>query len=543
MGPLDRTWDYVIAGGGTAGCVLANRLSEDTGLSVLLLEAGGSGRDIRVEVPLLIGKVMGNPAFDWKWHSAPEPHLGGRVLPLPRGRMLGGSSGMNGMVYVRGHRTDYDGWAAAGCPGWAWADVLPWFMRSERAEGPPMQGHGSSGPWINADPGVRWPVLDAWLDAADQAGIPRTDDYNGGENEGAAYCRASIHRGRRQSTEKAFLRPARGRANLTVLTGALVRRLMVEGRRVTGVEVAHRGRVAVVRAGREVVLSAGTYASPAILERSGIGQADRLRDLGIAPVHDLPGVGENLQDHWQIRVQHRVHDTPTLNALGGSAVGRAAMAAVWAVARKGPMAAQPPLLTAFTRVTDGAPAPDLQIHVSAASYDRVGGPLHPWPGITSSACILRPAARGHVHVTTPDPDTQPEILSNLLGHPDDREIAVRGVALVRRVMAQPAMARFRPEETSPGPDTRDRDALLDYARRVVSTVFHPVGTCRMGDGPGAVVGPDLSLIGLVGLRIADASVMPLIPSGNTAAPTVMIAERAADLIRADRTAARRIDAA
>jgi choline dehydrogenase len=536
MGPLDRTWDYIIAGGGTAGCVLANRLSQDPGVSVLLLEAGGTGRDIRIEVPLLIGKVIGNPAFDWMWKSAPEPQLGDRVIPLPRGRMLGGSSGMNGMVYVRGHRTDYDGWARAGCPGWGWGDVLPYFMRSERAEGPPMQGHGTDGPWINADPGVRWPVLDAWIDAAEQAGIPKTDDYNGGENEGAAYCRASIHRGRRQSTEKAFLRPARGRANLTVLTGALVRRLSVEGRRVTGVEVAHRGRVAVVRAGREVVLAAGAYASPAILERSGIGQADRLRALGIDPVHDLPGVGENLQDHWQIRVQHRVHDTPTLNAVAGSFVGRARMAALWAVARKGPMAAQPPLLTAFARVTDGAPAPDVQVHVSAASYDRVGGPLHPWPGITSSACILRPAARGHVHITTADPSAQPEILSNLLGHPDDQEIAVRAVALVRRIMAQPAMARFRPEETSPGPETADRDALIEYARRVVSTVFHPVGTCRMGQDAGAVVDPDLRLTGLSGLRIADASVMPLIPSGNTAAPTVMIAERAAELIASARRA-------
>lgn len=537
MGPLDRTWDYVIVGGGTAGCVLANRLSEDAGVSVLVLEAGGSGRDLRIEIPLLIGKVIGNPAFDWMWTSAPEPHLGGRVLPLPRGRMLGGCSGMNGMVYVRGHRSDYDGWAAMGCTGWGWAEVLPWFMRSERAEGPPMQGHGSGGPWINSDPGVRWPVLDAYLDAAEQAGIPRTADYNAGDNSGAAYFRASIHRGRRQSTEKAFLRPARGRPNLTVLTGALARRLVVEGRRVAGVEVAHRGRIAVVRAGREVVLSAGAYASPALLERSGIGQAARLKALGIAPVLDLAGVGENLQDHWQIRVQHRVENTPTLNALGGSLAGRIAMAAVWAALRKGPMAAQPPLLTAFATVTPGAPAPDVQIHVSAASYDRVGGPLHPWPGITSSACILRPAARGHVHIVTPDPEAQPEILSNFLGHPDDEEIAVRAVALVRRILAQPAMARFRPEETSPGPEVQDREALLAYARRVVATVFHPVGTCRMGVGPGAVVSPDLRLIGLAGLRIADASVMPTIPSGNTAAPVVMIAERAADMIRAARRAA------
>ena len=534
MSVFDKTWDYVIIGGGTAGCVLANRLSEDPRVSVLLLEAGDSGRDLRVEIPLLIGHVIGNERFDWLWRSAPEPHLNGRVLPLPRGRMLGGSSGMNGMVYVRGHRIDYDGWAEAGCAGWAWADVLPYFMRSERAEGPPMQGHGSDGPWINSDPGMRWPALDAYIDAAEQAGIPRTGDYNSGENEGVAYFRATIHRGRRQSTAKAFLAPARNRPNLQVVTGALVQHVQLSGKRVVAVEVLVNGALRLARAGREILLCAGAYASPAILERSGIGQAARLQALGIAPCHDLPGIGENLQDHWQIRLQHQLEGTPTLNAAGRSVFGRVKMAAQWALFRTGPMAAQPPLLAAFAAVTEGVAAPDVQIHVSAASYDRVGGPLHPWPGITSSACILRPASRGHVHVTSADPAAQPEILNNFLGHPDDLELAVRSVALVRRIMSQPAMARFRPQETSPGPEIQDRDALIAYARDVVATVFHPVGTCRMGQGPGAVVSPDLKLIGLSGLRVVDASVMPTIPSGNTAAPVVMIAEKAADLIRADR---------
>ena len=533
MSPFARVWDYVIVGGGTAGCVLANRLSADPRVQVMVLEAGGSGRDPRIEVPLMLGQLIGNPRFDWGWSTAPEPHLDGRVLPLPRGRMLGGSSCMNGMVYVRGHRIDYDGWAALGNEGWGWSDVLPLFMRSEAAAGPPMQGHGGDGPWRNSDPGVRWPVLDAYAEAAVEAGIPRTEDYNAGDNHGVAYFRATIHRGRRQSAEKAFLRPARARPNLTVLTGALAGRLVLEGRRVAGVEVLHEGGTQVARAGREVLLCAGAYASPALLERSGIGQPERLQALGIAPQHALPGVGENLQDHWQIRVQHRVHDTPTLNRIGRSLWGKAWLAARYLAFRSGPMSAQPPLLAAFATVTEGAPAPDVQIHVSAASYDRVGGPMHPWPGITSSACILRPESRGNVHAASADPRAQPEIVHNFLAAEADREIAVRAVELVRRIMAQPAMAQFRPEETSPGPDLRDRDALLAYARRVVATVFHPVGSCRMGRDPMAVVTPRLLLHGLSGLRIVDASVMPTIPSGNTAAPVVMIAERAADLIRAD----------
>jgi choline dehydrogenase len=533
---FDRSYDYVIVGGGTAGCVLANRLSADPSISVLMLEAGHNGRDIRIEVPLFLSYLIGNPRFDWLWKSEPEPHLDGRVLPLPRGRMLGGSSCMNGMVYVRGHRYDYDRWAELGNDGWSWDEVLPYFMRSERAIGETLQGHGRDGEWINSDPGMRWPVLDAYLDAAEQAGIPKTDDYNSGDNDGVAYFRASVHKGRRQTAEKAFLRPARGRPNLTVATGALASRLVVEGKRVAGVEVMHEGRRAVARAGREVILSAGAFASPALLERSGIGQAERLKAMGIAPVLDLPGVGENLQDHWQIRVQHRMHDTPTLNARANSMIGRALMGIEYFGFRKGPLAAQPTLLAAFTSVMEDAPAPDVQIHVSAASYDRVGGPLHDFPGITSSVCILRPESRGHVHIASADPAAQPAILNNFLATEADREIAIRSVELVRRIAAQPAFAAFRPQETAPGADAQGRKELLAFARKVVATIFHPVGTCRMGRDPMAVVTPDLKLRGLDGLRVADASIMPTIPSGNTAAPVVMVAEKAADLIRADRPA-------
>ncbi|MCI5076019.1 GMC family oxidoreductase N-terminal domain-containing protein [Oricola sp.] len=528
----EQTYDYIIAGGGTAGCLLANRLSEKPDTRVLMVEAGGSGRHPFIEIPLMLPKLLGNPRFDWMYKTAPEPHLGGRTITLPRGKVLGGSSAINGMVYVRGHRWDYDNWAAQGNDGWAWSDVLPYFMRSEGWVGEDLQGHGRNGEWKISDPGMRWPVLDGYLDAADEIGIKKTRDYNCGENEGAQYFQSLILKGRRQSTEKAFLRPAADRPNLTVVTGAMAERVVTDGRRATGLVFRQNGQSVTATATREVILSSGAYGTPALMERSGIGQADRIKGLGLEVVHDLPGVGENLQDHWHIRITHRVQNTTTLNGRAGSFFGKALMAAEYGLFRTGPMSAQPPLLAVFARVMEDAPAPDVQIHTSAASYDRVGGPMHDYPGITSSVCILRPESLGHCHATSTEPAEQPEIVHNFLATDYDCEIAARSVELVRKITAAPAMAKYAPQETSPGPAKTSREELIDYARQTVATTFHPVGTAKMGQGADAVVDAKLKVHGMDGLRVVDASIMPTIPSGNTCAPVVMIAERAADLIRA-----------
>ncbi|MFV0243759.1 MAG: GMC family oxidoreductase [Qingshengfaniella sp.] len=529
-GVIGGQWDYVIVGGGTAGCVLANRLSVNPKIKVLLLEAGGSDRTIRTEIPLLLSYALGHPAFDWGWISQPEPHLDQRRLALPRGRILGGSSTINGMVYVRGHAFDFDTWRDLGNDGWGWRDVLPYFIRSEAAQGAPQPGHGQAGEWAISDPGVRWDPLDAYIEAAVAAGIPATADYNSGENEGVAYFRAAVKNGRRQSTAKAFLRPVRNRPNLTVWTGAEVARLIVEGRAVTGVELIHGGTRRRVGAAREVILSAGAYASPALLERSGIGAPGRLGPLGIGVVHALPGVGENLQDHWQVRIQHKLQNTTTLNQWVNNYALRMLMGARYVLTRTGPLAGPPALLAAFARTRPDLPAPDLQVHVMAASYGRVGGPMDPFSGITSSVSLLRPDSRGTVHIKSKNDFEQPDIKHKFLESGGDAAAAQEAVNLIRRIAAQPQMARYAPEEIAPGRAVTGTDEIMDYVRQVASTTFHPVGTCKMGQDPMAVVAPDLRVHGLTGLRVADASIMPVITSGNTAAPVVMIAEKAADLI-------------
>ncbi len=537
MGRGVEAYDYIIAGGGTAGCLLANRLTRDPATRVLMVEAGGSGRHPYVEVPLALPRLIGNPRFDWCYQTEPEPHCHGRRIFLPRGRMLGGSSGINGMVYVRGHRYDYDSWAAQGNAGWSWADVLPYFMRSEGFDGPDLQAHGTTGEWRISDPGVRWEALDAYHAAAVEAGIPATDDYNSGENEGVQYFQALVWRGTRQSAAKAFLRPVERRPNLTVVTGAAIDRVTVEGGRATELVYRADGAEVTATARREVLLCAGAYGSPVILERSGIGDPERLAALGLPVVHALAGVGKNLLDHWHIRVRTRLSGTKTLNDRARTLLGKALMGADYVFRRKGPMSAQPPLLTAFTRLFPDAPAPDIQLVLSAASYERVGAPMDDFPGITSSACIMRPESTGHVHATSADPMAAPAILHNYLAEEYDREIAVRAVELVRRIVGSPAMARFRPENVAPGAHVQTRDEILDYARSTLATTFHPVGTCKMGQGPDAVVDARLRVHGIGGLRVVDASIMPTIPSGNTCAPVVMIAEKASDLILEDAGAA------
>jgi len=532
-----RNFDYVIVGGGTAGCVLANRLSANPATKVLMIEAGGNGKAFYVNMPMGLAFLVGNPKYDWVYKSEPEPYLDGRRMNLPRGRLLGGSSSINGMVYVRGHAYDFDSWAQLGNRGWAWSDVLPYFKKSESFHRKDLESHGKDGDWSINDPGVRYDAIDAFREACIEQGIPATEDYNSGETEGVSYFVASIHKGQRNSTARAFLRPIENRSNLTVVTGAMVDRLTFDGKTARGVIYTHEGRTFEARAGSEIILSCGTYGTPAILERSGVGNAERLSELGIPVVHHLPGVGENLQDHWHIATKFRLRNTRTLNNFAATRLGKMMLGLRYIATKSGPLSGQPTLLAAFTKLMPDAPAPDAQIHVSATTSDGFAGKPHTFAGITASTCILRPHSRGHSHIGTTDPLAQPTILHNYLKEEYDREITVRAILKSREIAASPAMARFEPEEIAPGPKMTDFDDLLEFCKRTINTTFHPVGTCKMGHDPMAVVDDQLRVHGLSGLRIVDASIMPFVPSGNTAAPTVMIAEKASDLIRNSTSAA------
>ena len=530
------SFDYVIVGAGTAGCVLANRLSADPDVRVLLLEAGGRDTWIWIHIPVGYLFTMNNPRTDWCLKTEPEEGLNGRALGYPRGKVLGGCSSINGMIYMRGQARDYDHWRQLGNTGWAWDDVLPYFKRSEDNVRGADEMHGAGGEWRVEEMRLRWEILDAFADAAEEVGIRKTDDFNRGDNEGVGPFQVNQRRGIRWSASKAFLRPVRNRPNLQVLTGALAERLTIDEGRVTGLELSLNGEAAEVVAEGEVVLASGAVATPCLLQRSGIGSAALLGEHGVEVRQDMPGVGGNLQDHLQIRTVYKVRNTRTLNLRSHSLLNRIGMGIEYAMFRSGPLSMAPSQLGCFAKSDPSLETPNLQYHVQPLSCDRLGEPLHRFEAFTASVCNLRPESRGHVAIRSADPAAAPIIKPNYLDRPADRKVAADALRLTRRICAAKALSRFEPEEFLPGPSVQSDEDLARSAGDIATTIFHPVGTCRMGSDEAAVVDPRLRLRGLGGLRVADASVMPTITSGNTNSPVIMIAEKASDMIREDRKA-------
>ena len=523
-------FDFIVVGAGSAGCVLANRLSKHPGNRVLVLEAGGNDNYIWIHIPVGYLYCMGNPRTDWGFATEAEPGLNGRALAYPRGKVLGGCSSINGMIYMRGQAHDYDGWRQMGNAGWGWDDVLPYFRRSQSYFAGADEFHGDEGEWRIEEQRLSWDILTAFQDAAACVGIPKIDDFNRGDNFGSAYFRVNQRRGWRLNAAKAFLRPAMKRGNLRVQTKAQVKRIRVAQGRANGVEFWLDGRLHYAAASREVILAAGAVGSPHLLEVSGIGDADRLHALGIDVVHHLPGVGENLQDHLQVRAAYKVSGTRTLNERASTWRGKFGIGLQYALFRSGPMSMAPSQLGVFAKSDPSRETPNLQFHVQPLTLEKFGEPLHKFPAFTASVANLRPESRGSIHARSADAREHPVIRPNYLATPGDRQVAADALKLTRRIVAQAPLQRFRPDEFKPGPQVASDEDLAQAAGDIATTIFHPVGTARMGRDDRAVVDDRLRVRGIADLRVIDASVMPTITSGNTNAPTTMIAEKGADLV-------------
>ncbi len=534
--PLEGEFDYIIVGAGSAGCLLANRLSADPKTRVLILEAGGRDNWIWFHIPVGYLFAIGNPRSDWMYKTEAEPGLNGRSLNYPRGKVIGGSSSINAMIYMRGQSAYYDHWRQLGLTGWGWEDVLPYFKRHEDHFLGESDHHAVGGEWRVEAPRVRWDLLDAFRKAAEQAGIKPINDFNTGNNEGSCAYHVTQKRGRRWSAARGFLKPVLDRKNLRLETDCLVEGVVFEGRRATGVRFRHGGEARLARVRGEVILSAGAIGSTQLLLLSGVGPAAQLAQFGIPLVLDKPGVGENLQDHLQLRTIYKVSGVPTLNEIYHRPAGFAGMMLNYVLFRRGPLTMAPSQLGIFTRSDPHRERANIQFHVQPLSLDRFGEPLHTFPAFTASVANVQPTSRGRIRLRSADPADKPVIAPNYLSTDEDRRVAADSLRVTRKIVAQPSLAPFKPAEYLPGESVGDDDAsLIKAAGDIGTTIFHPVGTAKMGlaSDPLAVVDERLRVIGLERIRVVDASIMPSITSGNTAAPTMMIAEKGAAMIRTD----------
>ena len=527
---MSKEFDFIVVGAGTAGCLLANRLSANGKFSVALLEAGGSDNYHWVHIPVGYLYCMGNKRTDWLYKTTSQKGLNGRALNYPRGKVMGGCSSINGMIYMRGQANDYDQWRQMGNEGWSWDDVLPYFKNMEDSYEGENKFHGAGGEWKVNQQRLSWNILDSFQEATVEAGIPKVDDFNEGNNFGVSYFKVNQNSGFRWNTVKAFIKPIKNRKNLHVISQCEVNKLILENNKIKGVEVTRNGKIEDIFVHKEIILSAGSIGSPKILELSGIGNPNLLSDLGIETKVKSPNVGENLQDHLQLRVIYQLENAQTLNQKANSLLGKIAIGLEYALKRTGPMSMAPSQLGIFAMSDKSYETPNLQFHVQPLSLDKFGDPLHDFPGLTASVCNLNPQSRGSVHITSKDPKIAPSIDPNYLSEEQDKLVAAQSIELARKIITQPAMKKYNPKEYAPGIQFQSEDELKKVAGDIGTTIFHPVGTCGMGPGTSSVTDSNLKVRGVEGLRIADASIMPTITSGNTNAPTLMIAEKASEII-------------